>query len=42
MRGEDLATALGVSKRDLASMRKALKREIQRIWPTVEGQISGH
>lgn len=39
MRGEDLAASLGVSKRDLASMRKALKREIQRVWPTVAEQI---
>lgn len=39
MRGEDLAASLGVSKRDLASMRKALKREIQRVWPAVQEQI---
>jgi hypothetical protein len=41
MRGEDLADALGISKRDLASMRKALKREVQRIWPEVAEQIGG-
>ena len=39
LRGEDLAASLGVSKRDLASIRKALKREIQRVWPTVQEQI---
>ncbi|KAB2910501.1 MAG: hypothetical protein F9K30_22550 [Dechloromonas sp.] len=41
MRGEDLADALEISKRDLASMRKALKREVQRIWPEVAEQIAG-
>jgi len=39
MRGDDLADALEISKRDLASMRKALKREVQRIWPEVAEQI---
>lgn len=39
MRGVDLADALEISKRDLASMRKALKREVQRIWPEVAEQI---
>jgi len=39
IRGNELAATLGISKRDLASMRKALKREIQRIWPTVDEQI---
>ncbi len=41
MRGDELTATLGIGKRDLASMRKALKREIQRIWPTVQEQISG-
>jgi hypothetical protein len=41
MRGEDLADVLEISKRDLASMRKALKREVQRIWPEVAEQIGG-
>lgn len=41
MRGNDLVKALKISKRDLASMRKALKREVQRIWPTVAEQIDG-
>lgn len=39
LRGRQLAEHLGVSLRELATLRKALKRRIMRIWPDVVRQI---
>lgn len=39
LRGDELMSALGITKRELATMRKALKRSAKRIWPTVQQQI---
>lgn len=41
LRGRELADHLGVSLRDLATLRKALKRRIIRIWPDVKKEIEG-
>ena len=38
-RGDDLALALGIAKRELATLRKALKRGVKRIWQEVEQEI---
>lgn len=38
-RGDDLALAIGITKRELATLRKALKRGVKRIWPEVEQEI---
>lgn len=39
LRGDELMSAVGISKRELATMRKALKRSVKRIWPEVQEQI---
>ena len=36
LRGDELMRAVGISKRELATMRKALKRSVKRIWPEVQ------
>lgn len=36
LRGQKLADHLGLSRRELASLRRALKRKIQKLWPDVE------
>lgn len=39
LRGDELVSAVGISKRELATMRKALKRSVKRIWPEVQQSI---
>ncbi|MBW4331385.1 hypothetical protein KY084_10930 [Stakelama sp. CBK3Z-3] len=39
LRGRDLATFLGVSTSELATMRKALKRHAARLWPDVQSEL---
>jgi hypothetical protein len=39
LRGDELMRAVGISKRELATMRKALKRSVKRIWPEVQEKI---
>lgn len=39
LRGDELMSAVGISKRELATLRKALKRSVKRIWPEVQEQI---
>lgn len=41
LRGQQLADHLGVTMRELATLRRALKRRVQRIWPEVMGEIEG-
>lgn len=41
LRGQKLADHLGLSRRDLASLRRALKRKIQKLWPSVEKMLGG-
>ena len=39
LRGDALANAIGVSTTELATARRALKRHVQRLWPTIEQRI---
>lgn len=38
-RGDDLAATIGITKRELATLRKALKREVKRLWPEVQDEL---
>jgi hypothetical protein len=38
-RGDDLAAAIGITKRELATSRKALKREVKGLWPEVHDEL---
>ncbi|KAA9016884.1 hypothetical protein [Sphingobium limneticum] len=39
LRGQKLADHLGLSRRELASLRRALKRKIQKLWPDVKQML---
>lgn len=39
LRGQKLADHLGLSRRELASLRRALKRKIHKLWPDVEQML---
>lgn len=40
LRGRHLAAHLGITTQDLATVRRALKRHVQRLWPEIEVFIS--
>jgi hypothetical protein len=40
LRGQNLADHLGITLHDLATVRRGLKRHVQRLWPTIESEIS--
>lgn len=41
LRGQKLADHLGLSRRELASLRRALKRKISKFWPSFERKMAG-
>lgn len=41
LRGHDLAVHLGISVQELATLRRGLKRHVQRLWPEVEASLCG-
>ncbi len=41
LRGQELANHLGVTMPELATLRRALKRRVQRIWPEVMETLDG-
>lgn len=40
LRGQDLADHLGIKLHDLATVRRTLKRHVQRLWPIIEASLS--
>jgi len=39
LRGQEIADRLGITAEDLATLRRSLKRHVQRLWPTIESEI---
>ncbi|WCT74190.1 hypothetical protein PQ455_02865 [Sphingomonas naphthae] len=40
LRGQEIADRLKVTLEDLATLRRSLKRHVQRLWPTIESEIN--
>lgn len=39
LRGQEIAKRLEITLEDLATLRRSLKRHVQRLWPTIEPEI---